>query len=111
MRIKKNVRKAVLKHVESGTPITVDEIAGMLDGGDADVTRLVINEKKRSVRRMLASIRDGDNTRACFAMYDKDHTYVNVDRCDRFECLSLIEQQLKAKRNGINRSLGKVAYI
>ena len=43
-------------------------------------------------------------------MQDRKHTYVNVEQCDRFERLSLIEKQLRAKRNGINRSLGKVAY-
>ena len=111
MRINKEVREAVLKRVQRGLPVTVDEIAEMLDGKEADIARLVTNEKKRTVRRLLASIRDAENVRSCFAMQDKKHTYVNVDQCDRFERLSLIEKQLRAKRNGINRSLGKVAYI
>ena len=111
MRISKDVREAILKRVQSGAPVTVDEIAKMLDGADADVARLVANEKNRTVRRMLASIRDDSNARTCFATCDKNHAYVNVERCDSYERLALIEKQLKVKRNGLNRSLGKVAYM
>lgn len=109
MRISKDVREAILKRVQSGFPVTVDEIAKMLDGADADVARLVANEKNRTVRRMLATLRDENNARTCLATCGKDHAYVNVERCDSYERLGLIEKQLRAKRNGINRSLGKVA--
>lgn len=111
MRISKNVREAILKRVQNGVPVTVGEIAEMLDGAEADVARLINNEKNRAVRRVLASIRDADDVRSCFAICDKDHTYVSVDHCDCYEKLAMVETQLRAKRNGINRSLGKVAYM
>ncbi|MEG2134902.1 MAG: ParB/RepB/Spo0J family partition protein [Clostridia bacterium] len=68
-------------------------------------------DKKRTARRLLSSFRDDDQTRAYYAACDRTGSYVGVKRCRDAETLKLVESQLRKKRDGINKSLGKVSRL
>ena len=109
MRINRNVREAIIEKIQNSTTITVEEVMDILNTRieKDDIARLVANEKKRVARRTIASVRDKNKVRSYYAMCDPAHTFVNVDKCVVYEKLAMAEKQLKTKRDGINRSLGK----
>lgn len=113
MKMDKNVRAVILERIQNNASITIDEVVSMLDAHaeEPDVARLIANEKKNTARKVIASLRGKDKVRTHFALCDQEHTFVNVEYCDGYEKLIMVEKQLKARRNGINRSLGKVAYL
>ena len=123
MKIDKNTRQAILKKAQENPFITVSEIVDMLEAHcqAPDTASLVDAEMKRAARRLLATLRDDKNERTHFALGDKKGVYVCIDTCgllemtsdagDRLEPLSSVENQLKVKRNGLNKSLRKVSQI
>lgn len=123
MRIEKNTRQAILKKAQENPSITIGEIVDMLETHCQmpDTATLVDTEMKRVARRLLATLRDDKNERTHFALGDMRGIYVCIDTCgrlemmssagDRLEPLSAVENQLKVKRNGLNKSLRKVSQI
>ena len=113
MKMDKNVRADILERIQNNASITIDEVVSMLDAhaDELDIERLIANEKKSAARKVIASLHGKDKVRTHFALCDQEHTFVNIEHCDGYEKLVLIEKQLKEKRNGLNRSLGKVAYL
>ena len=63
------------------------------------------------VRNIYERYADKNKVRSYYAMCDPAHTFVNVDKCVVYEKLAMAEKQLKTKRDGINRSLGKVTRM
>ena len=123
MRIDKDTRRAILKKAQENPAITIDEIVAMLETNcpTPDAASLVDAEMKRVARRLLASLRDDRKERTHFAIGDKSGVYVCIDTCgrldmisaagERLEPLSSVENQLKMKRNGLNKSLRKVSQM
>lgn len=110
MKINAKTRESITAMVRERPEITIDEVVRLLDesGQKPDIARLVEAEKKRAARRLLASFRDQKRTRTYFSICDKNRTFVGVESCGDSELLSYVEDQLRIKRNGINRSLQKV---
>ena len=86
-----------------------------------DIASLVRAEKKRTARKLLATLRDEKNLRTHFALGDACGTYISVEKSGQLtkaipeetqlEPLFAVENQLKVKRNGLNKSLRKVSQI
>lgn len=123
MRIEKTTRQAILKRAQENPSITVNEIVGMIETycEAPDTASLVEAEMKRTARKLLATLRDDKKERTHFALGDMSGVYVCIDSCGRLELspnagnqlepLSCVENQLKVKRNGLNKSLRKVSQI
>lgn len=123
MRIDQNTRQAILKKEQENPSITIGEIVDMLETNCTmpDVASLMDAEMKRVARRLLTNLRDNKHERTHFAIGDRSGIYVCIDTCgrlemtsaagDKLEPLSSVENQLKVKRNGLNKSLRKVSQI
>jgi len=123
MRIDKSTRQAILKKAQENPSITIGEIVEMLENNCTrpDAASLVDAEMKRAARRLLTTLHDNKHQRTHFAVGDKSGIYVCIDTCGRLEItsavgnklepLSSVENQLKVKRNGLNKSLRKVSQI
>jgi hypothetical protein len=90
MRIDKNTRQAIIKMAQERPSITTDEIVAMLDTNDQtlNVASLVTAEKKRTARKLLASLRDEKKERTHFAVGDILGTYVRLEKCGQIELIS-----------------------
>ena len=113
MKIDESIRKTIKEQILANKAITVDEVVKLIDvsAEEPDIEKLVANDKKNKARHMLASFRDKNNVRIYYGLRDQDRTFVNVEKCDAYAKLALVENQLRVMRNGLNRSLGKVTCL
>jgi hypothetical protein len=112
MKIEKKHRDFILDKIRGAENITAKEVADIIKiyGPAPDVERLIENEYKATARKLLASTKDDNGLRECFAV--KEITgkvvYVNIAKTKNSSDLDKVTAALAKQYRGLNKSMKKI---
>lgn len=103
----KDTRKMLVEYIRSVGTINIDELVEeILPHLTPDMEALLRQHARKLARSLLASARDEQGVRTCFATLDEGK-YINIDRSVDAIALAQVEQQLLVKLKGTAASYRK----
>lgn len=110
LRIDPQTKQYIEDKIAANGIINVDEVVAIIHPFyQFDPVLAREREEKVYARRLLASRRDDNGTRTCFATKDPEHPqeYVDIEHATDLHKLDGVIKQLVAKRNGLDGPIRK----
>lgn len=106
--ISHEARDYIIDEIERRGIVEIEDIVKLAyDHYQFDPMRAKEREIKAWARRLFASIKSSDGTRSVLSVKGSPGVFVNLDTCKDFKAVDNVVNQLKEKRDGLNRTLKK----
>lgn len=94
--------------INANGSVNIEAVSELVDGSYCfDAERARAQEIKRVIRGQIVRRRDADGDRTTFAVKGINGYYIELSKCKNKDDIQMVIEQLRQRKNGINRSLRK----
>ena len=114
----RKVKETIYEEIHNKGEISQEHIIGLLKTYDdkPDVSKLIESHYKSKANRIIASFKDDNHVRDCFAVKDGDKTvYVNITTTNKVyyvkDVTGLLKKQIDGRRKSMQKAKKRVEIL